>query len=45
MNLQSGVTLNYEGRLKEGVKTNTIDLNNMSNPNLRMARLEYLGLT
>ncbi|CAK86869.1 unnamed protein product (macronuclear) [Paramecium tetraurelia] len=45
MNLQSGVTINYEGRLKEGLKTHTIDLNNMSNPCLRMARLEYLGLT
>ncbi|CAD8081790.1 unnamed protein product [Paramecium primaurelia] len=45
MNLQSGVTISYEGRLKEGLKYNTIDLNNMSNPNLRMARLEYLGLT
>ncbi|CAD8090080.1 unnamed protein product [Paramecium sonneborni] len=45
MNLQSGVTIIYEGRQKEGVKSHTIDMNNMSNPNLRMARLEYLGLT
>jgi hypothetical protein len=45
MNLQPGIVVNLEGRIKEGVRPSTVDLQNMSNPALRMARNEYLSLT
>lgn len=35
----------HEGRVKEGTRPNTVDLQHMNNPALRMARNEYLSLT
>ncbi|CAD8176137.1 unnamed protein product [Paramecium pentaurelia] len=45
MNLQPGIVVTHEGRIKEGTRPNTVDLQNMNNPALRMARNEYLSLT
>ncbi|CAD8078494.1 unnamed protein product [Paramecium primaurelia] len=45
MNLQPGIVVIHEGRIKEGTRPNTVDLQNMNNPALRMARNEYLSLT
>ncbi|CAK88991.1 unnamed protein product (macronuclear) [Paramecium tetraurelia] len=45
MNLQPGIVVIHEGRIKEGTRPTTVDLQNMSNPALRMARNEYLSLT
>ncbi|CAK83579.1 unnamed protein product (macronuclear) [Paramecium tetraurelia] len=45
MNLQPGIVVIHEGRIKEGTRPNTVDLQKMNNPNLRMARNEYLSLT
>ncbi|CAD8082514.1 unnamed protein product [Paramecium sonneborni] len=45
MNLQPGIVIIHEGRIKEGTRPNTVDLQNMNNPALRMARNEYLSLT
>ncbi|CAD8181780.1 unnamed protein product [Paramecium pentaurelia] len=45
MHLQPGIVVIHEGRIKEGNRPNTVDLQNMTNPALRMARNEYLSLT
>ncbi|KAM3131264.1 hypothetical protein pb186bvf_016582 [Paramecium bursaria] len=44
MQLQTGVNIIVEGRVREGPRPQTVDFDNLTNANSRMARNEYLGL-
>ncbi|CAD8093073.1 unnamed protein product [Paramecium sonneborni] len=45
MNLQPGIVIIQEGKIKVETKLNTVDLQNMNNLALRMTRYEYISLT